>query len=69
VIHVEDDLARGRLQVRTGDLVEVLHYDPDTGALTSPSVLPPEEASGVIPTYHLDDGFEGGVSRQANAGP
>ena len=53
VIHVEDDLARGRIEVRTGPLVEVFHYDRDTGALTSPSLRPPEEASGVVPTFHL----------------
>jgi len=53
-IQVKDDLAQGRLEVRTGAVVEVFHYDRDTGALTSPSVRPPEEASGVVPTFHLD---------------
>jgi hypothetical protein len=53
-IQVADDLAQGRLEVRTGARVEVFHYDRDTGALTSPAVGPPEEASGVVPTFHLD---------------
>jgi hypothetical protein len=53
-VHVDDDLARGRIEVRTDALVEVFHYDRDTGALTSPSQRPPEEASGVVPTFHLE---------------
>jgi hypothetical protein len=53
-IQVVDDLAQGRLEVRTGAMVEVFHYDRDTGALTSPAVSPPEEPSGVVPTFHLD---------------
>jgi hypothetical protein len=53
IIQADDDLSRGRLEVHTGALVEVFHYDRDTGALTSPSLRPPEEASGVVPTFHL----------------
>jgi hypothetical protein len=52
-IHVEDDLAQGRIEARTGPIREVFHYDRDTGTLTSPAARPPEEASGVVPTFHL----------------
>jgi hypothetical protein len=54
VVHVDDDLAHGRIVVDTGAMVEVFHYDRDTGALTSPSLRPAEEASGIIPTFHLE---------------
>ena len=48
-IHVKDDLAAGRLRVRTGLIEEVFAYDPDTGVLLSAQAPPPVSAAGYPP--------------------
>lgn len=40
-VTVQNDYLAGRLVVRTGDILEVFRYDPDTGKLTSPTEEPP----------------------------
>jgi hypothetical protein len=51
-IHVKDDLAAGRLRVRTGLIEEVFAYDPDTGVLLSAQAPPPVSAAGYAPQDH-----------------
>ena len=39
-ISVENDLRLGQMKAKTGDVVEILRYDVDTGKLLSPSAAP-----------------------------
>ncbi|MEE5055715.1 hypothetical protein V2J84_18770 [Pseudomonas alliivorans] len=45
VLKVDDDLQQGRLKVSIDSVQEVFSYDPDTGALTSPTQPPPAPPS------------------------
>ncbi|PCK93079.1 hypothetical protein PsyrCH409_05320 [Pseudomonas viridiflava] len=45
VLRVDDDLQQGRLKVSIDDVEEIFSYDPDTGALTSPTQPPPAPPS------------------------
>jgi hypothetical protein len=48
-INVHDDLQRGRLTVSVDSVDEVFSYDPDTGALRSPTQPPPAP-----PSVHME---------------
>ncbi|RMR61582.1 hypothetical protein ALP83_04015 [Pseudomonas syringae pv. actinidiae] len=55
IVNVDDDLHRGRLKVSIDSIEEIFYYDPDTGALLSPTQAPPAPPSVYVQGVSVKD--------------
>ncbi|EGH14177.1 hypothetical protein Pgy4_15789, partial [Pseudomonas savastanoi pv. glycinea str. race 4] len=55
IVNVDDDLHRGRLKVSIDSIEEIFYYDPDNGALLSPTQAPPAPPSVYVQGVSVKD--------------